>query len=143
MHWGIKIVAVLAIFMIGIVGAGIYMVRQNSDTLEESDYYEKGIDYDVQYEQRENLIKHQAMPTLALTSDSLIIQFRQSSNQGVMILQRPSDRQLDTQALFQVEGNRFAYPIQDLTKGAWKLQLQWKHQNISFYFEQALFIPTT
>jgi hypothetical protein len=141
MNWGMKIVVVLAMFMIGIVGAGIYMVRQNSDTLEEGDYYEKGIEYDVQYRQKQNLVDQEAMPTFALNKDSLIISFKKSGNQGVLLLQRPSDRSLDRQELWRTNSDRYAYPLQDITAGLWKIRLQWKQQNMEFYHEQTIHIP--
>ena len=43
--------------MLFIVCAGVYRVVKNTDSLEESDYYEKSLTYDHVYAERQNLLK--------------------------------------------------------------------------------------
>ena len=141
MNWGMKIVLVLAIFIIGIVSAGIYMVTQNQDTLEEGDYYEKGIEYDVLYEQKQNLIFHQATPLLTFTTDSLLIRFHKPVNQGVLYFHRPADDGLDAEIAFKTNENHYWVPLKGRAKGAWKVQIQWENEETPFWYEQTVFLP--
>ena len=70
MNWGTKIFLILAVFMLCIVAAGFYMVTQDTDSLEEDDYYEQGLNYDQAYEKKQNVLSMKEMPTVALRKGS-------------------------------------------------------------------------
>lgn len=140
MNWGVKIFLTLAVFMIVMVSVGIYMVNKNTDTLEEIDYYEKGINYDQVYNRRQNLQNHHAEPQVSLKGEVLEVQFVHPVNQGEWLLKRASDNNQDKRMSFQVNDAFLAIPVTGLIAGAWQLQLEWEAEGVSFLYEKNVYL---
>ncbi|WP_270089667.1 FixH family protein [Sphingobacterium sp. SYP-B4668] len=140
MNWGNKIVISLAIFMIGIVCAGIYMVSKNSDTLEEEDYYEKSLHYNDRYDRKANVNKYEAQPHVANIKDTLFIEFRGSQNKGKIMLRRPSNGHLDLDFPFVTSSGIYRLPVTTLTKGMWELGIEWESAGITYFYEKSIFL---
>ncbi len=140
MNWGVKIVIALALFMALIVSFGVYMVSKNTDTLEESDYYEKGLDFDSVYERQQNLHIYDAAPTITVRADTLMIQFMHAANAGELLLRRPSDQAQDTSIPFAFESNEFRLPMATFSRGAWELRLAWEAEGVPYWYERRIFL---
>lgn len=140
MNWGLKIVMALALFMVLIVSFGVYMVSQNTDTLEEYDYYEKGLDFDAVYERRQNLNVHHATPEVTIAADTLKIRFKHDSNAGELLLRRPSDHTQDTKIPLVVKGREYRLPLVTFSRGAWDLRLEWEAAGVPYGYEKRLFL---
>ena len=130
----------MAIAMTAIVSAGIYMVSHDTDSLEDSNYYEDGLHYDTAYVKKENTLQDNAKATISLLSDSLSIQFVKEINIGVLTLRRPSDRALDKNIAFHTQNNIYRISTRDLQKGVWQVQLDWKCEGVDYLQEQQLYI---
>jgi len=140
MNWGNKIVISLAIFMIGIACAGIYMVSQNSDTLEEEDYYEKSLHYNDRYDRKTNVNTYVAQPEIANTRDTLYINFKDASNKGKILLRRPSDSHLDLELPFVTSAGIYQLPVGTLKKGMWELAVEWESDDRVYFYEKSIFL---
>ena len=140
MNWGTKIFLALAVFMIGIVAAGVYMVSRNSDSLVENDYYERGINYDEVYLRRQNVQTHRARPSVSITGDALHVRFVHGGNTGDLLLRRASDQSQDVKIPFSVAGDVLQVPVRDLRAGAWDLQLIWQSGELAFQYEQKIYL---
>lgn len=140
MNWGTKIFLALAVFIIGIAAAGVYMVSKNSDSLVENDYYERGINFDEVYQRRQNLQTHQARPSVSIVGDTLSIRFAHQGNAGDLLLRRASDQSQDVKIPFSVVGDLFQAPVHDLRAGAWDLQLIWQSGELAFQYEQKIYL---
>ncbi|RKE46694.1 FixH family protein [Sphingobacterium detergens] len=136
MNWGTKIFLSLAVFMLCIVGAGVYMVSHNSDSLEEDDYYEQGLNYDQAYEKKQNVLNMKETPTIELRKDTLYIHFVSKVNRGKLLFRKPSDNTLDKELPFQTTGNLFTLPISSFDKGMWNLYVDWESAGKDFLFEE-------
>jgi len=136
MNWGTKIFLSLAVFMLCIVGAGLYMVSHNSDSLEEDDYYEQGLNYDQAYEKKQNVLNMKETPTIELRKDTLYIHFVSKVNRGKLLFRKPSDNNLDKELPFQTTGNLFTLPISSFDKGMWNLYVDWENAGKDFLFEE-------
>lgn len=55
MNWGTKLVIGMLTFMSFIVVLGILMFRSTPDPLVDEDYYEKGLNYDLEMKRMEKL----------------------------------------------------------------------------------------
>lgn len=141
MNWGVKIVIGLGIAMTSIVATGIYMVSQDNDSLEDIHYYEKGLNYDSDYERVENTNRHHAKPTFQLSKDTLLISFTGKTNVGTLLLKRPSDNRLDEQHDISTSGSQYALPLAHLQTGAWKLRLEWIHEGRRYLEEKDIYKP--
>lgn len=140
MNWGVKISLALAIFMVAVASAGIYMVSKDTDTLEEYDYYEQGLQYDAVMEQKQNLQQHGAMPNLTVTADTLMIAFVQPGNAGQLSLRRPSDRAEDTAVPFALSGTVYQLSVAALSRGLWEVKLEWESSGTRYLHEQRIFL---
>ncbi len=140
MNWGMKIVVGLATFMLFIVGAGIYMVTQDSDSLLDDDYYEKGLAYDEVYERKQNLVDDQAKPTVQLEKDTLAIIFRSLGIKGQLSFKRPSDGHQDKQIPLYTATEVFKLPVSSFSKGNWLLEITWENNHKAYMDTQSLYI---
>lgn len=138
MNWGVKLAVALAIFIIGIVFAGVYMVTQNHDSLEEGDYYEKGLNYDDTYQRKQNVLVDKMQPLLTLKGDSLHVQFQEKGNKGEFLFKRPSNQDLDTKFPFQIEGDSFSMSLATFERGSWNLSISWENNNTSYLFQEVI-----
>ena len=140
MNWGIKIIITLALFIAVIVSFGVYMVSNDTDTLEIGDYYEQGLQYDEVYRRRQNVRQHEALPRITIAADTLTIQFVQPGNKGQLLLRRPSDQAQDVVIPFDFADRLLRLPMQAFSRGAWELQLEWEAAGIPYQFEKQLFL---
>jgi len=139
MDWGTKIAAGLGTFVLLIVGTGIYMVTQNTDTLEEADYYEKSLDYDQVYREKQNLEDDRARPQVSVRGDTLHITFRDAENRGELRFKRPSDGSLDLTLPFATRSTDYQLPAATFKKGNWKLEIRWQGNGRPYISEHNLF----
>jgi hypothetical protein len=139
MNWGTKIFLTLAIFVIGMVMAGVYMVSQNKDTLEDEDYYERGIQYDEVYQRRQILENRQATPDVQIVQNTLVIDFKETGNAGSVRFRRSSNSALDTEIPFDVAGKSLQLSLDSLAQGAWTIELIWKSNGHAYQFEKKAF----
>lgn len=140
MNWGTKIFITLAVFMIGMVAAGVYMVSKDSDSLVDKDYYEQGINFDEVYIRRQNLQTQHAQPAIKINGDTLQIRFKHSGNAGELLLMRASDESQDIKIPFSVSGDFYWTDIQALNAGSWDLQLIWQSGEHAFQYERKIFL---
>lgn len=140
MNWGVRILLALALFVIAAVSAGIYMVNKNVDTIEDVDYYEKGLTYDERYDRKENTERLQARPEVITRHDTLTINFVHGNNTGELYMMRPSDENQDIRIPFAMGENTFKLPLSTLSRGSWKLVLEWESDGTGFYHEQNLYL---
>ncbi|GAA4140562.1 hypothetical protein GCM10022216_19790 [Sphingobacterium kyonggiense] len=140
MNWGYKIVFGLGAFMLFIIGAGIYMVTHDSDSLVDPDYYENSLNYDVTYHKKENLLKDHAKPKIQLLKDTLLISFVEVGNQGNLIFKRPDNGKFDKTLPFSTSSKEFKLPLSSFEKGNWNLAIDWKHSNVEYISDHAVFI---
>lgn len=139
MNWGLKIVLGLAAFMIFIVGAGIYMVTKNTDTLEDEDYYEKSLSYDDVYQRKQNLLNDHARPMVNVKNDTLYIAFDQPHNRGDLFFKRPSDNTLDITLPFVADSRFYKLPVASFTKGSWRLEISWQQAGKAYSSDHNLY----
>ena len=140
MNWGTKIVLGLGTFMIFIVCAAIYMVSNDTDTLEEDDYYEKGLSYDDVYDRKQNMQDDDAKPTIQILNDTLSIVFKSQQIKGNLNLKRPSDGSLDKVIPLFTSTNVYKLPVTTLTKGNWAMEINWEKKKKKYVDNQSIYI---
>ncbi len=139
MSWGIKIIIGLGTFMLFIISAGLYMVVKNTDSLEESDYYEKSLTYDQVYAEKQNLLKDHAEPTVQVLADTLCLQFKEAHNHGVLKFKRPADSSMDVTWPFATTDGSYKIAIESFEKGNWQLEISWKNGHTSYLSDHSLY----
>src|SRR5690606_31660473 len=140
MNWGVKIFITLLTFIIAAVSTGVYMVSQDHDSLVDDDYYEKGLSYDTEYEDKSNVQQLSMKPEFIVEGHVLKIQFKQASNKGRIKLQRTADSSQDQLVDFNISNSEYTLPLDRFQEGEWKLFLQWESRGISFLVEENMTI---
>lgn len=141
MNWGVKILLTLITIVVVTVSVGIYMVSQDTDSLVEDGYYEKGLDYESVIEHQRNVETQNAQPEITIKDNYLEFLFKEENNQGEIILKRPSDQHLDKAIPFSTVDSKYTLSLKDFQKGAWEIQLSWEHNNIPFFFQKRIYLP--
>ncbi len=141
MNWGVKILLTLITIVVVTVSVGIYMVSQDTDSLVEDGYYEKGLDYESVIDHQRNVEVHNAKPKITVKENYLEFLFTEANNQGEIVLKRPSDQHLDRVIPFSTTELKYTLSLSNVQKGAWEIQLNWEHNDIPFYFQKRIYIP--
>ena len=127
MNWGTKIVLGMAAFMSFIIGMAIYMFNNyGKDALVEDDYYEKGINYDKEFNAKTNTLNDEATPVIDITKSQLIIKLKDSANYDLALM-RPSAKAADIHSKGHTigEANLILIDLTGMNKGLWQLKLAW------------------
>jgi hypothetical protein len=142
MNWGKKIVMTMAIFMLFILGLGVYMLsKQGNDTLVENNYYEKGLTYNEEYDAQENTFSEHVEPTITINPNQLILQLKDSASYSLLLM-RPSNAKADKQLIGKTIGaNHLILLERKVTdKGIWLLDLKWKSNNKNYQFKKSIIL---
>jgi hypothetical protein len=141
MNWGVKIFLTLITIVVVTVSVGVYMVSQDTDSLVEEGYYEKGLDYESIIQHQRNVDTHGAQPEITVKENYLEFLFKEANNKGEIILKRPSDQNLDRMIPFSSKDSKYTLSLNNIQTGAWEVHLSWEHNNIQFYFQKQIYIP--
>lgn len=139
MNWGTKLVLGMGLFMAFIITLVVLMVRSDSDDLVDKNYYQKGIEYDKEFARKSQLQQDQAEPEV-LVGDSLKVIFKKPSI-GTIRFQHASKNTNDF--ILNIEtglNNEFVFPLNETSKGNWKLILEWKSDDKEYLFETNILI---
>ncbi|HET8828108.1 MAG TPA: FixH family protein [Pelobium sp.] len=136
MNWGKGLVIGLAVFMIFITVLVVQMFRTAEDSFDK-DYYEKGLAYDIDYDQQQQVITDKAEPIIKQTEDYVIISFV-GVDSGTVNFKRPSDRTMDQSFTFNQKDIQF--PKSNFEKGGWRIVIRWTTDQKKYLYQTNLFL---
>lgn len=140
MNWGTKIVLGMVAFMLFIVAMVVYMFSvHGNDALVDEDYYEKGINYNKEYNATQNTINGHQEPKITLSDSQLIIQLKDSASYELKLM-RPSTVKNDIKTKGSTIGNAHLILIdkKGLPAGVWFLELKWKSNGKDYQFKKSI-----
>jgi hypothetical protein len=124
-----------------IVVLGVLMVKSKSDALVDNDYYEKGIEYNIEYNKKMNVKRDHAEPIVKLTSDSLILTFTKPAKGRIKFI-RLSNKNLDRDLALETDSlNQAKFSILRKSAGLWKLAVDWESANKAYLYEKEVMLP--
>jgi len=143
-NWGTGIFVFILIFFAS-MGVRIYISYQQEQSLVESDYYPKGINYQQQIDKAHNAAELQEKPTIRISNDSIKICFpdffKNKKLSGNILIYRPSDENKDVNLTLQLQQNLCQnYSIKQLSHGKYLIKLDWKDEDKSYYMEKEIFV---
>ena len=140
MNWGLKIALGLGVFMTFIMVLAYLMMTSKNDDLVDADYYEKGINYNVDYEKKSRVTKDQATPEVLINGQQLTITFKKAAT-GTVKLIRTADKSMDKNMTLKTDSlNQYNIPITGLATGLWKLQIDWNSNGLSYLYEKEVML---
>ncbi len=137
MNWGKGLVIGLAAFMIFITVLVVKMFSTAEDGFDK-DYYEKGLTYDLDYQQRQQVITDHAQPRVTQNDDYVNIRFS-AVDSGTVKFKRPSNQNKDQ--IFAFTDSIVQIPKTSFEKGEWKLVIGWSANQKQYLFDTNLFMP--
>lgn len=136
MNWGTKLMIGMALFMTFIIVLAVLMFNSKTDALVDTDYYEKGLNYDQEYNKREQVNKDHALPIVKITGDTLSITFKEAAIGNIRMMHN-SDKKLDKRFILTTDHqHKFIIPIGASKKGRWKLIMNWISNEKTYLNEQ-------
>jgi hypothetical protein len=140
MNWGTKIVLGMIAFMLFITAMVIYMFSvHGNDALVDEDYYEKGINYNQEYNAMQNTVKDHTEPKITVSESQLIIQLRESASYELKLM-RPSTVKDDIKDKgFTVsDSNLILISTKNMPTGLWFFDLKWKSKGKDYQFKKSI-----
>ena len=143
MNWGYKILLVYAVFVIGIMFLVFKSSSQKVD-LVTTDYYDKELVYQQKIDAMNNV--HQLSDTIKyhVNNSNLTIIFPKDflgkKVEGLAVLYCPSNEDNDVTKKFSLENLPLMVPVHTTGRKEYELQLSWKANGTSYYFEKKFFI---
>lgn len=137
MNWGTKIVMGMIAFMMFIVCMVVYMFHVHGrDALIEENYYEKGINYNAEYNAKVNVIDDNAKPKITITKTQIIIEIKDSATYQ-LVLMRPVNSADDVKLNGNTSGTAHLILVDKtkMPKGMWFLNLQWRSSGKDYLFK--------
>jgi hypothetical protein len=136
MNWGKGIVLGMAAFVVFIIGLCVYMVASPTDDFDHQ-YYEKGLNFDHDYEREQQVVKDNAQPVMQFSNDQLKLIFSQSAKGTVKFI-RPSSALPDK--VYAIDNTELTIPLRSLATGKWQLTFEWTSKKKAYLFQNEIYI---
>ncbi|SDL03946.1 hypothetical protein SAMN04487898_11490 [Pedobacter sp. ok626] len=141
MNWGTKLVIGMLCFMSFIIVLAVLMINSKTDALVDTDYYQKGLDYDKDYSRKEQVKSDNAAPSINITRDYIVLLFKNKAK-GDIKLVRNADQKMDKKMSIQTDSaNEVKIPLKGIEKGQWRLIISWMSTEKAYLNEQEVIIP--
>lgn len=140
MNWGTKLMIGMLCFMSFIVVLGVLMFNSKTDALVDTNYYEKGLEYDKDYNRKAQVQADNARPGIRLSPDHLMLSFKAAAA-GEVRLVRNSDKKMDRRIAIQTNAhNQVNIPLNGIAKGPWRIIISWESNGKAYLDEQEVSI---
>lgn len=138
MNWGKKIILIYAIFVSGIM----FMVFESSSQkidLVTTNYYAKELKYQDRIDEQKRVDELLDTIGYKIGNEKLVIVFPKDfagkTIIGDAVMYAPSNEDNDIKQSFSVKDENVEIPLSIIKKGFYNLQLSWKADALSYYFE--------
>jgi hypothetical protein len=145
MNWGHKIAILYSGFAAFIIGMVVICVRQTDIHLVSPEYYKEEIAYQTQIDRLNNAkqLKQPLQLTYQAQSGVVQVQFPVTAPDlsGSIVFFRPSDAHQDVRVTVQPNAaGQQTIPVSKLSKGLWKVKINWSQGGKDYLQEQTLVI---
>lgn len=139
MNWGYRIAIVFITFCLITIGVTVFLMTQKVDVVTDN-YYEKELKYQEQLDRVARTRALKETTEVYNTGKELIIKFPNTPDKNrkndFISLYRPSDNTKDVKIPVLTDSSRTQIVSVDrLTRGYWKLQINWTSGGNEFYYE--------
>lgn len=129
----------MALFMSFIITLAVLMIRSDSDDLVDTNYYEKGIEYNKDYDRKNQLIKDKAEPEI-IVKDNLTIIFKSPAVGSIRFIHSSDKTKDNTMNINSGTGTQVDFPLESFRKGHWKVSIEWKSNGKSYLYDKNIVI---
>jgi hypothetical protein len=141
MNWGTKIMIGMGLFMAFIISLCVKMIFSNDDALIEKNYYEKGLNYDKDYNARHDAVTDSVVPSISASDAGLKISFSDAAT-CTLNLKKLSDSKLDTIISAATDEDRLVrLEAGEVESGPWNLTLDYTINNKPYQVTREIIMP--
>lgn len=128
-------------FMSFIIVLAVKMINSKTDALVDTDYYEKGLDYDKDYNRKEQVKTDEAAPQINIIDGNIVLIFKDRA-EGEIKMVRNSDKKLDKNISVKTDAQHLVrVPLEGLEKGQWRLIISWATDGKAYLDEREVMVP--
>ena len=128
-------------FMSFIIVLAVKMINSKTDALVDTDYYEKGLDYDKDYNRKEQVKTDKAAPQINIIDGNIVLIFKDRA-EGEIKMVRNSDKKLDKNISVKTDAQHLVrVPLEGLEKGQWRLIISWTTDGKAYLDEREVMVP--
>ncbi|WP_432713395.1 FixH family protein [Pedobacter sp.] len=140
MNWGTKLIIGMLTFMTFIGVLATLMITSTDDALVDNDYYEKGINYNKDYDKKENVKTDKAAPAVSIVNNQLVLTFSQAAEGSVKLI-RTANKKMDQQLVLKTDtAHQFQIPLADKAHGLWKLEVEWSSLDKTYLYDKEVML---
>jgi hypothetical protein len=144
LHWGIAIAVFYSIFVLFLVGNVIFSATQRND-LVDNNYYGKELKYQDQIDKSARTKKLPQQLKVVKNPNKLSLLFPDIFNgkniTGNVEMYRPSNASLDRKIALNINSNNSQIiDLNLISKGYWKLKINWFVNDSAYYSEESVTI---
>lgn len=145
MNWGKKIAVLYIGFVVATLAFVFFAMTQKVDLVTDN-YYEKELKYQEQIDKIKKTKELKEKTEIQLIEKTVKIKFPSLPDKNIqkdfILFYRPSDPSKDVKIQVTADSLGFQLiPVEKLTKGFWKIKLNWTSGGSEFYDESMLNIP--
>ena len=124
-----------------IIVLAVKMINSKTDALVDTDYYEKGLNYDKDYNRKEQVKTDKAAPQINLINGNIVLIFKDRA-EGEIKMVRNSDKKLDKNISVKTDAQHLVrVPLEGLEKGQWRLIISWTTDGKAYLDEREVMVP--
>ena len=142
-NWGLKIVLVYGMFVMGIMYMVFLSSKQNRDLVSDN-YYAEELAYQKVIDQSSKTASLQTQVEISTTGNAVQValpkEFDHIAISGNWILYYAANQEKDIKGSFQTSAASFSINIPKEAKGNYLLKLNWKSNKEEYYFEKPIFL---
>ena len=116
------------------------MVFSNEDALIEKDYYERGIHYDTEYNEKQQALQDSVVPQVIIKDSGLNISFPVPVKYK-LICKKLSDANKDQAYSCNTERRNIQLNAGELEKGTWLLAIEYRVQQKTYLVKRQIVLP--
>ena len=140
MNWGTKLTIALISFMSFIVFMGLRMVLSNEDALIDKDYYERGLNYDQEYNESKQALNDSILPEVIIKEAGLNISLPVTVKYK-LTCQKLSDAKKDRIYTDHTESRNIYINAGELEKGTWLFTIEYHTRQKSYLVKRQIVLP--
>lgn len=124
----------------GYIGTLVVITMREDVNLVSREYYAEELAYQEKLDRKENANALPQKPTIKFSGSEVIVTFDPSVSfdNGVVILQRPSDSSMDLKFPLQPGVHEQRYTTDKLKTGLYRASVTWNAQGKGYYVEQLI-----
>lgn len=138
-NWGKSMAAVYILFVIGTLSFVGYALTQKVELVSD-DYYAQEVAYQKRIDQMERTQALSETVDITIADNKAHITFPSAAipNKGTIHFYHPAESSLDTIITIHDNSRNTITDISALTKGRWKVAVEWFSNNIGYYQESVI-----